>query len=247
MNAITSSASSTATSSNSKKTLTKKYTSLSHDSNEDLRKNAQLMTQQLEEKKRQREEKQRQVQLQREAIEKQKREQTLQAQRERDEKFRKIMQEKEEAKRLEAQKKKALKENQEKKYAEERARKEECAAALKEPQSASKDDSLYVKMQKQIIVEKAKSQSKKVDKNAYSFDMLNTEDETDDESCPSKKRPDPPQWSKSKLLLEFTENFGELISNTFLCYFRAIQKESNLCSVLYKFQPFGRAFLVAAN
>ncbi|KAL7041545.1 hypothetical protein ACKWTF_000815 [Chironomus riparius] len=201
--AISGSASSSTTSlSSNKKTATKKYTSLSQESNEDTRKNQAIsINQQLEEKRKQREEKQKQVQLQREAIEKQKREQVMQQQRERDEKFRKIMQEKEEAKRMEAQKKKALKENQEKKYAEEKARKDDFALP-KEPQSASKDDSLYIKMQKQILMEKSMSQKKKVvDKNTYSFEMLQTDDSTDDESHPSKKRPDPPQWSKSKCSL----------------------------------------------
>lgn len=185
--------------SSNKKTTNKKFTSLSHESNEDLRKNQAQSANQLEEKRRQREEKQKQVQLQREAIEKQKREQVLQQQREREEKFRKIMQEKEEAKRMEALKKKMHKENQEKKYAEEKARKDEFTLP-KEPQSASKDDSLYIKMQKQILLEKSMSQKKaqKVDKNHYSFEMLNTDDSTDDESHPSKKRPEPPQWSKSK-------------------------------------------------
>lgn len=171
---------------------------MSQDSNEDLRKNQTPSFNQLEEKRRQREEKQRQVQLQREAIEKQKREQTLQQQREREEKFRKIMQEKEDAKRMEAHKKKMIKENQEKKYAEEKARKDDFAVP-KEPQSASKDDSLYIKMQKQIILEKTLSQKKKVDKNTYSFEMLCTDDSTDDESHPSKKRPEPPIWSKKQV------------------------------------------------
>lgn len=199
-----------------KKSTTKKFTSMSHENQEDLRK---IQTQaQLEEKRRQREEKQKQVQLQRELLEKQKREQTLQQQREREEKFRKNMYEKEEQKRLEAMKKKAIKENQEKKFAEEKARMLEMAAALNSkpleiPQSASKDDSLHIKMQKQMMAEKTQAlqhqqmkveaQKKAVDKNAYSFDMLHTDDSTDDEDTVSKKRPDPPAWSKSEIFFYF--------------------------------------------
>ncbi|KAG5674984.1 hypothetical protein PVAND_004926 [Polypedilum vanderplanki] len=190
MSAVASSASSSsASTASSSKTSIKKYGSITHDPQE--------------EKRKQREEKQQKAQLQREAIEKQKREQTLQQQREREEKFRKLMMEKEEQKRLEALKKKQLKENQERKYQEEKLKKEEFLVP-KEPLSASKDNSLYIKMQKQIMIDKAaqqqQQQKKKLqkDSNTYSFDMLNTDDSTDDESKPSKKRPDPPQWSRKQ-------------------------------------------------
>jgi hypothetical protein len=199
--AATGSAISSSTSSlsaNKKQSVTgKKFTSMSHEAADELRRK-----QEAEEKKRQREEKQRQVQLQREAIEKQKREQTLQSQREREEKFKKIMQEKEEQKRLEAIRKKMLKENQEKKYAEEKARKEEATTPVPKPDafpSSSKDNSLLLKMQKQIILEKSAKKKVQV-KNVYSFDMLNTDDSTDDESNLARKRPEPPQWSKSIIL-----------------------------------------------
>lgn len=192
--------SATSTSSAVKKSINqKKFTSMSNENQEDLKKFQCSV--QLEEKRRQREEKQRQVQLQREAIEKQKREQTLLAQKEREEKFKKIMQEKEEQKRLEAQKKKLLKEQQEKKFAEERARKEEAVAVSNAKASTSKDDSLHNKMQKQILAEKhhalkkADSHKKVKEHSAYNFDMLYTDDSTDDEARPSKKRPPPPAWS----------------------------------------------------
>lgn len=160
------------------------------------------MTRLLEEKRKAREEKQRQAQLQREALEKEKRDQALKLQIERDEKYRKIMKEKEEKQRLEALKKKTLKEKQAKKYAEEKAKKDEFLAPkppAPEPQSASKDDSLLLRLQKQKFMEKAAQQKKEASKNCYDFEMLHTDDSTDDESRPSQKRPLPPAWSKSKL------------------------------------------------
>lgn len=181
---------------NSKKP--QKMNSLSQESLEDARKNHHLLNQQLEEKRKNREEKMRQAQLQREAMEKEKRDQVLKAQQERDEKYRKIMREKEEKQRMEAMKKKILKEKQAKKYAEEKAKKDEFAVPKpvdSAPQGAvSKNDSLMVKLQKSIISSKKKNEMK----NVYSFDMLNTDDETDDESRPSSKRPPVPEWSLSK-------------------------------------------------
>lgn len=201
-----------------KKSSTKKFTSsMSLESQEEL-KRAQAIGQtqaQIEEKKRQREEKQRQVQLQRELLEKHKREQTIQQQRERDEKFKRIMQEKEDQKRNDAMKKRAIKENQERKYAEERARKDEPGPSKPTtPHSVSKDSSMQIKMQKQMLLEKSLLREQKKpeipkkphNKNAYSFDMLNTDDSTDEEGSMAKKRPDPPAWSKS----EFTFNFFHL-------------------------------------
>lgn len=196
---------------------------MSLDSQEELKKSqAVAQTQaQIEERRRQREEKQRQVQLQREALEKHKREQTIQQQRERDEKFKRIMQEKEEQKRTEAMKKKAIKENQERKYAEERARKDEQGPSKPvTPHGVNKDDSLQIKMQKQIMSEKSlhrehnkpETSKKHHDKNTYSFDMLNTDDSTDDEGNLAKKRPDPPSWSKSKFIF-FVINFLLIVSS----------------------------------
>lgn len=150
----------------------------------------------MEEKRKLREEKMRQAQLQREANDKEKRDQMLKLQQERDEKYRKIMCEKEEKQRMEAMKKKLLKEKQAKKYAEEKAKKDEfLVPKAVEPQTSalSKSDSMYKKLHKSII-----STKKKYDSNVYSFDMLNTDDETDDESRPSAKRPPIPEWSLSK-------------------------------------------------
>ena len=176
-----------------------KMHSLSQESLDDTRKNhANLLSQQLEDKRKQREEKMRQAQQQREAKEKEKRDQVLKLQQERDEKYRKIMREKEEKIRTEALKKKILKEKQAKKYAEEKAKKDEFAFPKPvEPQAAcNKNDSLHKKLQKSILSTKKKAEKE----NVYSFDMLNTDDETDDESRPSAKRPPIPEWSLSKLI-----------------------------------------------
>lgn len=158
----------------------------------------------LEEKRKVREEKQRQAQVQREAMEKERRDQALKIQMEREEKYRKIMKEKEEKQRLETLKKKALKEKQAKKYEEEKKKKEEFVApkpvSVAEPQSANKDDSLLLKLQKQKLMDKVAQQKKESSKNTYNFDMLHTDDSTDDESKPSKKRPSPPSWSKSEFI-----------------------------------------------
>lgn len=56
-------------------------------------------------------------------------------------------------------------------------------------------------MHKQQIQQKIIQQTKEEVKNAYNFDILNTDDSTDDESKPvSAKRPPPPAWSKSNYL-----------------------------------------------
>lgn len=179
----------------------KKMNSLSHESLEESKKvqsgNVNIL---LEEKRKAREEKQRQAQLQREALEKEKRDLAIRQQQERDEKYRKIMKEKEDKQRMEALKKKMLKEKQAKKYAEEKTKKDEFVAPkpLEATPSFNKDDSLHLKLQKQLIKEKSLQQKKAESKNVYSFEMLHTDDSTDDESRPSAKRPSPPDWSKSK-------------------------------------------------
>lgn len=174
-----------------------KMNSLSQESLDETRKNqSNTLTQLLEEKRKNREEKMRQAQLQREAIEKEKREQVLKLQQERDEKYRKIMREKEEKLRMEAMKKKILKEKQAKKYAEEKAKSEFVVPKpVETPGALTKNDSLHKKLQKSILSTKKKNESS----NVYSFDMLNTDDETDDESRPSTKRPPIPEWSLSKI------------------------------------------------
>lgn len=243
----TTTSSSSVTSGGVKKSTTKKFTSsMSLESQEELKKSQALA--QSEERRRQREEKQKQVQLQREALEKQKREQTIQQQRERDEKFKRIMQEKEEQKRIEAMKKKAIKENQERKFAEERARNEPGPSQPATPRSASKDDSLHVKMQKQMMLEKSREQKKAEvakkahDKNAYSFDMLNTDDSTDDESNLAKKRPEPPAWCKSKSHIKFiylllTETFLCLESYRKACIIGQSHVNADLLDTLFSVQP----------
>jgi inner centromere protein len=173
---------------------TSKKTSASTDSLEETRK-VQQAAQLLEEKRKAREEKQKQAQLQREALEKEKREQALKLQLERDEKHKKIMKEKEEKQRMEAMKKKLLKEKQAKKYAEEKMRKDENAFVKPDPPQSA-NDSLFLKMQKQILMEKEAEKKKLESKKVYDFDMLHTDDSTDDESKPSAKRPAVPSWSK---------------------------------------------------
>lgn len=172
--------------------------SLSQESLEDGRKQANAITNLLEEKRKAREEKQKQAQILREAIEKEKREQALKIQLERDEKYRKIMKEKEENLRMEALKKKIAKEKQAKKYAEEKAKTNFLVPKPVDPPSSSKNDSLHLKMQKQLILDKSLQKKKEESKNNYDFDMLHTDDSTDDESRPSAKRPSPPEWSKSE-------------------------------------------------
>lgn len=175
--------------------------SLSHESLEETKKGQQNnLNALLEEKRKARDEKQRQAQILREAIEKEKREITIKQQQERDEKYRKIMKEKEEKQRMEAMKKKMLKEKQAKKFAEEKSKKDEFVAPkpVEATPSFNKDDSLHLKLQKQLIKDKAMQQKKAESKNTYSFDMLHTDDETDDESKPSAKRPPMPEWSKSE-------------------------------------------------
>lgn len=174
---------------------------MSQDGLEEPKRN-NLVNQLLEEKKKQREEKQRQAQMQREALENEKRENALKLQMERDEKYRKLMKEKEEKIRMDALKKKLLKEKQTKKLAEERAKQQTtefvAPKPVEPPTSASKTDgsSLHMKLQRQTIKEK-------IDKNTYGFDMLQTDDSTDDESRPSSKRPKAPEWSTSKNYFDF--------------------------------------------
>lgn len=177
----------------------KKMNSLSQESLEDQKKAGQAMAELIEERRKAREEKQRQALHAREAMEKEKREQALRQQQERDEKYRKLMKEKEEKQRMEALKKNLKKEKQAKKFAEEKARKDEFAVPRPvDPPTLSKNDSLHLKMQKQLLLDRSLQHQKKEAKKVYGFDMLETDDSTDDESKPSKKRPEAPEWSKSK-------------------------------------------------
>lgn len=174
--------------------------SLSQESLNDVKKMASS-TNLLEEKRRMREEKQKQAQMQREQLEKERRELALKQTQEREERFKKTMQEKEEKHRQEQLKKKMLKEKQEKRLAEERLRKEELLVAKMAieqptPERLAHNNSLHLKLQRQMMMEKAEKNKKTVDPNEYGFDMLHTDDSTDDESRPSVKRPPPPEWSK---------------------------------------------------
>jgi inner centromere protein len=182
----------------------------------------------LEEKRKAREEKQRQAQILRENMEKEKRELAIKQQQERDEKYRKIMREKEEKQRMEAMKKKMLKEKQAKKFAEEKTKKDEFLVPkpLEATPSFNKDDSLHLKMQKQLMKEKALQKKKAESKNTYSFDMLHTDDETDDESKSSSKRPPMPDWSKSEIL------FYSFYSNLFIIYIFVLEQKRKPLIVL---------------
>lgn len=170
---------------------------------------ANVAAQALEEKRKIREEKQRQALLQREALEKEKRDMVLKMQQERDEKYRKLMLEKEQKLRIEAEKKKKLKENQTKKLAQEKAKKDEFVAPKPVGDSHGANNSLYLKLQKQTMMTKTAEQRKAEKKDNYGFDWLDTDDSTDDESRPSKKRAQPPAWSKSKKLAnQIQSNFN---------------------------------------
>lgn len=172
--------------------------SLSQESLDDLKKTNSINVM-LEEKRKQREEKQKMAQIHREQLDKEKREQAQKVAREREDRFKKLMQEKEERLRMEALKKKILKEKQEKKYAE--VKKDEFAIPKPVEQSergVNLNDSLHLKLQKQLLMDKTEQQRRAEAKNTYSFDSLETDDSTDDESRPSKKRPPPPEWCNSK-------------------------------------------------
>lgn len=176
----------------------KKMNSLSQESLDDHKKQ-QAINQLIEERRKAREEKQRHALQAREALEKEKREQALRQQQERDEKYRKLMKEKEEKQRMEALKKNMKKEKQAKKFAEEKARKDEFAMPRPvDPPALTKNDSLHLKMQKQLLLDRSLQHQKEEAKKVYGFDMLETDDSTDDESKPSKKRPEAPEWSKSE-------------------------------------------------
>lgn len=176
----------------------KKGNSLSQEALDDQKK-AYQAHQMVEEKRKAREEKQRLAAQQREAMEKEKREQALKIQHEREEKYRKIMREKEEKAKNDAMKKKTLKEKQAKKYAEEKSKNEYAQPKTGEASALNKNDSLHLKMQKQLLLDRSLQKKKEESKNVYSFEMLHTDDSTDDESRPSTKRPPPPEWSKSEL------------------------------------------------
>lgn len=153
----------------------------------------------LEEKKRLREEKMRQAQITRENLEKEKREQAMKAQLERDEKHRKLLKEKEERQKQELLKKKLKKDQQLKKFNQEKERDMDDVKTLETTTSNSNNTSLLYKLQKQ----KAEAQKKLDLKNTYCFDMLETDDSTDDESDNKPgKRPPPPFWSKSKFIIQ---------------------------------------------
>lgn len=186
----------------------KKMNSLSQESLEDQK------NQQLEERRKAREEKQRQATQAREAMEKEKRDQALRIQQERDEKYRKLMKEKEEKQRMEALKKNMKKEKQAKKFAEEKARKDDFAVPKPvDAQPVSKNDSLHLKLQKQLLLDRSLQHQKEEAKKVYGFDMLDTDDSTDDESKPSAKRPEAPEWSKSEYLQGLKTREERLWSN----------------------------------
>lgn len=201
-------------------------------------------SQMLEEKRKVAEEKQRQAKLQREAIEKEKREQALKLQFERDERSRKILKEKEEKMRMDAQKKKMAKEKQAQKYAAEKAKKPEFVTPKPVEPKTPLNSSLHLVLQKQILSEKTAQQKKEESQATYSFDMLHTDDSTDDESRPSKKRPPAPQWSRSKyfhpLCLDVFPNkcfynFSETARKPLLAMQSHV--DSNVLDTLFSCQP----------
>ncbi|CAO1325447.1 unnamed protein product [Diamesa serratosioi] len=172
--------------------------SLSQESLDDLKKTNSINVL-LEEKRKQREEKQKMALIHREQLDKEKREQAQKVAKEREDRFKKLMQEKEERLRMEALKKKIMKEKQEKKFAE--VKKDEFAIPKPVDQSergVNLNDSLHLKLQKQLLLDKTEQQRRAEAKHIYTFDSLDTDDSTDDESRPSKKRAPPPDWSNKK-------------------------------------------------
>lgn len=168
-----------------------------------------LSQESLDDLKKQRDEKQKMAQMHRDQLDKEKREQALKLVKERDERHKKIMQEKEDKARMEALRKKLMKEKQERKFAE--AKKDEFMKPKAVDQSVNLNDSLHLKLQKQLLIDKTEQQRRAEAKNTYSFDSLDTDDSTDDESRPSKKRPPPPTWCNSKLNIQLIKYAFALI------------------------------------
>lgn len=149
---------------------------------EDLKRTAAAIA----EKKKTREEKQRLAQMHREQIEKERRERTKLQQKEKEDKHRKLLQEKEERKR-ELMSQKKLEDHMRNQKIMELKRRELAEKEALEAAKAKQNESLQRKvLQKQHNKHKTK----------HEFDVLDTDDSTDDEGKMNKNRTPPPVWSK---------------------------------------------------
>lgn len=68
-------------------------------------------------------------------------------------------------------------------------------------------DHIRIAAEKKALQERPKQNivvatKKKPAKSKYTFDMLNTDDETDDETNPKQGRPTPPEWSLGKFNIQ---------------------------------------------
>lgn len=152
---------------------------------EDLKRTAAAIA----EKKKTRDEKQRLAQLTREQIEKERRERVKLQQKEKEEKHRKLLQEKEDRKRAEMTQKKLDEHIRNQKIMEQKRRElaeREALEAAKTKQNES--------LQRKVL---QKQHNKHLTK--HEFDVLDTDDSTDDEGKMNKNRGPPPIWSKGSL------------------------------------------------
>ncbi|EAA00769.4 AGAP011772-PA [Anopheles gambiae str. PEST] len=158
----------------------------------------------LDEKKKKREEKQRLAAAQREAMEREKREHAERLVREKEEKYRKLVQEKQEKLRLDAQKKaRKLEEFEKRRQAEE----QKTLADQKRDELAKQlaDQERYAMFFFLLKLAGGAAGSSAASKKLFTFEMIDTDDSTDEEvsedtSAPRKKqRPPLPEWcQKSK-------------------------------------------------
>ncbi|XP_055858689.1 calponin homology domain-containing protein DDB_G0272472-like [Episyrphus balteatus] len=179
--------------SNLKSTSSTSSQSLSRENSEDdLKKGFNKLQKLADERKKKRELKHQQAAQLREAKEK-----------ERAERLKKLVKEREEKNRKKAlemeQKKRELEEiNRNLKLQEEREQKQRLATAA--AATKSKPDQVEIARQERELLEQMRKMPpppKQVTK--YNFNMLHSDDSTDEEGKASYKRPKPPQWSKSSV------------------------------------------------
>lgn len=168
------------------KTSTTSSTSSRDPSVEDLKRTATAIA----DKKKARDEKQRLAQLQREQMEKERRERAQLLQKEKEEKYRKLLQEKEERKR-ELMNQKKLEEHMRNQKILDQKRRELAEKEALESAKAKQNESLQRKL--------LQKQHNKNKNTKHDFDTLDTDDSTDDEGKMNKNRGPPPIWSKGSL------------------------------------------------
>ncbi|XP_055921507.1 inner centromere protein [Eupeodes corollae] len=182
--------------SNLKSTSSTSKQSLSRENSEDdLKKGFNKLQKLADERKKKRELKHLQAAQLREAKEKERAERLRKLVKERDEKNRKKAQELE-------QKKRELEEiNRNLKLQEEREQKLKIATASA---TKSKVDPTEIARQERELLEQMRKMPPppKVNSNKYNFNMLHSDDSTDEEGKASYKRPKPPTWSKSSVRVD---------------------------------------------